>query len=77
MKHLHIADVTWAHDLPNEYRVWDAYDNYPPEDVVTRVATARLFKAAPKMLRALKAIHDNPDGARIIAAAAIKEAEGK
>ena len=40
------------------------------------LANARLIAAAPTLLDALRKIHDNPDGARIIAAAAIKEAEG-
>ena len=59
---------------PNVYRLWDAEYNYPNDDGATKIYNACLMSAAPVMLAALREIHDNPDGARIIAAEAIRRA---
>ena len=59
----------------NVYRLWDAGYDYPlPRAESIQRANARLMSAAPDLLAALQQIHDNPDGARIIAAEAIRRA---
>ena len=60
---------------PNVYRLWDAEYNYPVDTGASaKRRNARLMSAAPDLLAALREIHDNPDGARVIAAEAIRRA---